>query len=220
MSKKDDVKNYLLSKISNLHNFIEDCSSDKIYIAEYNENNTSYLLKSVDSTNETGKIEVRKGEGKTAKQISFDIKKVFTICNSSEISFIPIDGKGLLKTANCDFVFFNKYNFCFVEMKLNAISLDPRKIEDNRNKAVEQLQYTIDYFDTTLSKNYLELMLEAYIATPDTYPRENTAFQSIQVQFLEKTGIQLFESREKMYESQMKNEKKTIMLEEKLEGFL
>jgi hypothetical protein len=44
------------------------------------------------------------------------------------------------------------------------------------------------------------LSLEAFIATPDIYPGENTVFQSIKVQFLEDTRIELFESKEKRYE--------------------
>jgi hypothetical protein len=197
MSKKEEIRNNLHSQINNLECFIENFSSNKIYIAEHDKNSTSYLLKNVDLKTKTCNIEIRKGARKIVESIPFDNNKVFTIYNSCEICFIPIDGKGLLKSANCDFVFFNEQNFCFVEMKLNATSTDKRTIEDNRKKAVKQLQNTIDYFDKTLLKNYSGLLLEAYIATPNTYPQEDTAFQSIKVQFLENTHIELFESREK-----------------------
>ena len=202
MSKKAEVRNRLFSQIEkkdDLKYLIENFSDDEIYIAEYATNNTSYLLKNIDFKAKICIIEVRKNEERVAETIPFDRNKVFTIYHSGEICFIPIDGKGLLKTANCDFVFFNELNFCFVEMKLNAISTDERKIEDNRKNAVRQLQNTINYFDTKLSKNYSGLLLEAYIATPDIYPRENTAFQSIKIQFLEDTCVELFESREKRY---------------------
>jgi hypothetical protein len=41
---------------------------------------------------------------------------------------------------------------------------------------MQKLKNTIAYFDTKLLKNYAGLLLKAYIATPDTYPREDTAF--------------------------------------------
>ena len=198
MSKNSIVDN-LRSAINNLNSFIDFFSADEIYIAEYDGNNTSYLLKSADFITKTCNVEIRKGQGKVVKTIPFDSNKVFVIYNSSKICFIPIDGKGLLKTGHCDFVFFNEQNFCFIEMKLNATSTDERTIEDNRKKAVKQLKNTINYFDTKLSRNYSNLKLEAYIATPDVYPQENTAFQSIKVSFLEETGIDLFEGRKKKY---------------------
>ncbi|HCC51014.1 MAG TPA: hypothetical protein DEQ30_02330 [Porphyromonadaceae bacterium] len=201
MSKKETVKGNLHSQIDNLEHFIESFSADKIHIAEYNENSTSYLLKSINFENKTCNIEIRRSQGKDVETIPFDDSKVFTIYHSGEICFIPIDGKGLLKTGHCDFVFFNEQYFCFVEMKLNATSMNAQTIEDNRKKAVRQLKHTINYFNTQLSNNYAGLLLEAYIATPDTYPRKDTAFQSIEVQFLEEMGLGLFESREIRYDN-------------------
>ena len=212
MSKKDDLKNILHSTIDNLDYFIEEFSGSTIYVGEYDKNSTSYLLKSIDFVNEICEIEVRQGRGKVTASMKFDNNKVFTIYDSNDICFIPIDGKnGLLGgTSNCDFVFFNEHDFCFVELKLNATLTDEqtllqqeRAIRQNRKDAVEQLKNTIIYFDTQLSGNYSGLLLEAYIATPDIYPRENTAFQSIKIQFLEDTHIELFESREKRYAKQM-----------------
>jgi len=199
MGKKEKVSANLHSQIKNLSFFIEEFSADEIYIAEHDANGTSYLLKSVDFTTNTCIIEIRQAEGRLPKTIPFDNSKVFTIYHSGEICFIPIDGRGLKKNS-CDFVFFNEQNFCFVEMKLNATSTDVRKIEDNRKKAEKQLINTIRYFDDILAKNYAGLLLEAFIATPDTYPKEDTAFQSIKVSFLEQTHVRLFESREKRYD--------------------
>ena len=45
--------------------------------------------------------------------------------------------------SHCDFIVFNDTDFCFVELKLNAISLN--KVNQNRNKGVKQLSNTIDY---------------------------------------------------------------------------
>ena len=146
---KEHIVNKLHSTINNLAYFIEDFSSDEIFIAEYDINATSYLLKYIDFTNETCRIEIRRDQVKGMEIIPFERNKVFAIYNSTEICFIPIDGKGLLRT-HCDFVFFNEQDFCFVEMKLNATSTDERAIENNRTKAVKQLKHTITYFDDEL----------------------------------------------------------------------
>ena len=197
--KRNELTNILLSKISNLSVFLEKYSSKEIFIAEYEDNSTSYLLKNIDLDKNTCIIEVRKGQGKENVSMMFDKSKVFSIYNSDEISFIPIDGKGLLKEDNCDFVFYNEKNFCFVELKLNATSLQEQTITGNREKAIKQLNNTINYFNEKLNQNYCGLELEAFIATPDIYPRENAVSRSLRERFLIKTSIPLFENREKKY---------------------
>ncbi|MDR0415443.1 MAG: hypothetical protein LBH84_08550 [Prevotellaceae bacterium] len=199
MTKSDVLTKVLHSKIDNLSDFLEKFSSSEIYIAEYSANGTSYILKNADWNTKTGAIEVRRGRGKTPELVTFSKDKIFTIYNSSEIGFIPTDGRGLLKSRCCDFVFFNDTNFCLVELKLNATSTNDLTIRNNRVKAIEQLKSTLRYFDKILSKDYSGLELEAFVATPDTYPQRDTAFQSLSVSFLEATGVKLFESREKRY---------------------
>ncbi len=200
MSKRDELKSKICS-IPNSVRYLQEYVSPEIFITEKEEDNTAYVLSDVDKINKTCKVA-------TVKTV-LDEEKNFVIINSPNIVFIPIDGKnGLLGgTSNCDFVFFNDINFCFVELKLNAtltINQTPlqqeRAIRKNRKKAIQQLKNTKEYFDTKLSCDYKNLILEAYIATPDIYPRENTAFQSIKVQFLEETHIEVFENREKRYE--------------------
>lgn len=63
---------------------IESFSADKIHIAEYNENGTSYLLKSINFENKTCNIEIRRSQGKVVETIPFDDSKVFTIYHSGE----------------------------------------------------------------------------------------------------------------------------------------
>ncbi len=114
------------------------------------------------------------------------------------VGFIPIDGKkGLLGfgDSHCDFVFFDGNDFCFVEFKLNATSL--KKVDENRNKAIKQLSNTIDLFDDKLAKNYEGLNLEAYVCTPEFYPRFNSSWAGFAEEFLEKYGIPLFEINDK-----------------------
>jgi hypothetical protein len=198
MNKRHELKTRIGNKISNTHYYLESVSAKKICIAEYENDSTSYILKDIDMNSNTCMIEVRKSKF-TPIIIHFDANKVFSVCSPDSIIFMPVDGdKGLCKnTSVCDFIIFNKKYFCFVELKLNATSLDERKIEDNRKKAIKQLKNTIHFFDAKLAHNYCGLNLEAYVATPDSYPREDTAFQSIKVRFLEETGIKLYESRVK-----------------------
>jgi len=193
MSKYDELRGRLEKLIPTLSTFLNTLSKTEILVAEYEKNNTAYILTNIDIINKTCLI-----EGIT---IPLDETNVFYIYNSPIVDFIPVDGKrGLLGgSSNCDFVFYNEHHFCLVELKLNASSLEERAIRKNRVKAVSQLTNTINHFDSVLSKNYSELNIEAYVSTPDIYPRENTAFQSIKVNFLENTGIELFEGREKRY---------------------
>lgn len=134
--------------------------------------------------------------------IDFDDTKVFKILNTESIGFIPIDGKtGLLGfgDSHCDFIFFDNEYFCFIEFKLNATS--QRKIEKNRKKAIKQLENTINLFDQKLARNYQQFNLEAYICTPDTYPRDNTSWKKLAQDFLENNEIPLFEAKEKNCQS-------------------
>ncbi len=92
-------------------------------------------------------------------------------------------------------MFFDENDFCFVEFKLNATSV--RKINKNRIYAVEQLKNTINLFDNNLDKNYGGLNLEAYVCTPEFYPRLNASWQELAQDFLEEYGIPLFEINDK-----------------------
>ena len=62
-----------------------------------------------------------------------------------------------------------------------------------------QLSNTINYFDNKLEKNYSGLKLEAYLSTPDTYPKQDTSWTNFEVEFLEKYGIPIFEKNEKLF---------------------
>ncbi len=67
-----------------------------------------------------------------------ELDKVFTVENNSfKAGFIPIDGKfGLLSCgkSHCDFILFNENDFCFIELKLNAVSSEERAVRKNRKK--------------------------------------------------------------------------------------
>ncbi|WP_200888927.1 hypothetical protein [Aphanizomenon flos-aquae] len=92
--------------------------------------------------------------------------------------------------------FFDENDFCFVEFKLNATSL--RKVDANRDKAIKQLTNTIDLFDKKLNGNYADLNLEAYVCTPEFYPRFNSSWIAFAKDFLEEYGFELFEINNKI----------------------
>jgi hypothetical protein len=170
-------------------------SRSNFFISDYE--GQSFLVLSIDMANNSYKIRINKTEQTLA---DFDKNKAFEVENSKLVGFIPIDGKyGLLKfdDSYCDCIIFDENDFCFLEFKLNATSLEVRAVRKNRKKAVKQLGNTIQLFDEKMSNDYEGLKLEAYVGTPETYPRENTAWESLKVEFLETYGIELFEGTKK-----------------------
>jgi hypothetical protein len=195
MSKFTSTTQKLNLAFLNLSEILEIESRSDFFITDYE--GQSFLVLSVDTADNTYKININKIE-----QIceNFEKNKVFEVENSKLVGFIPIDGKyGLLKfdDSYCDCIIFDENDFCFLEFKLNATSLEVRAVRKNRKKAVKQLGNTIQLFDEKMSNDYEGLKLEAYVGTPETYPRENTAWESLKVEFLETYGIELFEGIKK-----------------------
>jgi hypothetical protein len=194
MSAFEAIKKRLFNTFIHLNDVFQIETRNDFSITDFE--GQSYLILESDETHFTVQInnELKTFEG-------FDENKIFVVKNSKKIGFIPIDGKkGLLGYGDsyCDFLFFDENDFCFIEFKLNSISTEPRAVRKNRKKAVNQLSNTIDFFDNQLYKHYDGLNLEAYICTPETYPRNDTAWMAIEVAFLEKYGIPLFEKRDKI----------------------
>ena len=164
---------------------VEDChdtsSAEHFFIVEEEKSGTSVIVEQVDEN-----------------EVFFSVINP----NKEVINFIPIDGKnGMLKYdgSYCDAVIFENRFFTFLEFKLNPTSSVERAVRRNRKKAVQQLLNTIAFFDEKLVRNYQDLTLEAIIATPDIYPRKDTAWDSIAIEFLEEYGIPLYEDTEKKY---------------------
>ena len=156
-------------------------------------------------------IEDKSEEGKTvfvenANERCFKIENK----NLKEILLWPIDGGFLGKydkfseelTRRCDCVFGFVNYLAFIEFKTSATSENFRKIKDNRNNAVEQLEHTLDYlekvFKMKLTEKFKNHSFEAFICTPPHYPRQDTHFQRLSVRFLETYNIELFEKNEKI----------------------
>lgn len=63
---------------------------------------------------------------------------------------------------------------------------------------MRQLVNTISFFDEKLKKNYKQLNLEAYVCTPEFYPRLDASWQELALNFLETYEIPLFEENNKI----------------------
>jgi hypothetical protein len=194
MSKFDDIKELLSNAFEDFSVVLEIEMRSEFSIIDYK--GQSFIIININSDDNTFTIKIN---GVDNVKNDFDITKLFNVINSKIVGFIPIDGKkGLLKFGNshCDFVFFDENDFCFVEFKLNATSL--KKVDANRNKAISQLTNTIDLFDNRLNRNYADLNLEAYVCTPDCYPRFNSSWIAFAEDFLEEYGFELFEKNDKI----------------------
>jgi hypothetical protein len=196
MSKFEDIKELLSTAFDNFSDVLEIEMRSEFSMIDYQ--GQSFIIKNVSSDDNTFTIKLNVVD--TVKN-GFDITKLFNVINAKIVGFIPIDGKkGLLGfgDSHCDFVFFDENDFCFVEFKLDATSL--RKVDKNRDKAINQLTNTIDLFDNKLVRNYAGLNLEAYVCTPEFYPRFNSSWIAFAKDFLEEYGFELFETNNKICE--------------------
>ena len=194
MSKFEDIKELLSTAFDNFYDVLEIEVRSEFSIIDYK--GQSFIIKNISSDDNTFTIKLN---GVDTVENGFDITKLFNVINAKIVGFVPIDGKkGLLGfgDSHCDFVFFDENDFCFVEFKLNATSL--RKVDANRDKAIKQLTNTIDLFDKKLNGNYADLNLEAYVCTPEFYPRFNSSWIAFAKDFLEEYGFELFEINNKI----------------------
>ncbi|MBE9249958.1 hypothetical protein IQ226_12475 [Dolichospermum sp. LEGE 00240] len=194
MSKFEDIKELLSTAFDNFSDVLEIEMRSEFSIIDYQ--GQSFIIININSDDDTFTIKLN---GVDTVENGFDITKLFNVINAKMVGFIPIDGKkGLLGfgDSHCDFVFFDENDFCFVEFKLNATSL--RKVDANRDKAIKQLTNTIDLFDKKLNGNYADLNLEAYVCTPEFYPRFNSSWIAFAKDFLEEYGFELFEINNKI----------------------
>jgi hypothetical protein len=195
---KIEVLSKKISEIGDFHKFLQvsytEQRSNFAILSDYK--GQSYVIVGEAETTFT----IKTNEVETI--INRDDTKIFHVSNAQKIIFVPVDGKkGLLSFIDsyCDAVIFDEKDFCFLEFKLNASSL--KKVVQNRVKAISQLSNTIDLFDEKLDRNYEGLHLEAYIATPLSYPRNDASWKKLAVEFLEKYGIPIFETNEKVCKS-------------------
>ena len=198
MSKFEDIKELLSTAFDNFSDVLEIEIRSEFSIIDYQGQSFIIINHNLDDNTFTIKL-----NGVDTDKNGFDITKLFNISNSKMIGFIPIDGKkGLLRfgDSHCDFVFFDENDFCFVEFKLNAISEEERAIRSNTRGAIDQLKATISWFNYKLSKNYAGLNLEAYVCTPEFYPKFSASWGGLREEFLEDYNTDLFQVNDKICE--------------------
>jgi hypothetical protein len=110
--------------------------------------------------------------------------------------FMPPDGP-----VRCDCALFSVDEFCFVEFKTNATSSLASTIRENRRKACEQLENTIQLIKKAVAVEPLFSLVnfEAYLCSPPHYPSKDTSLFSKRIEFLETYGVLLFEKSEKQF---------------------
>jgi hypothetical protein len=196
MSKFEDIKELLSTAFDNFSDVLEIEIRSEFSIIDYQ--GQSFIIINHNSDDDTFTIKLN---GVDSVKNSFDITKLFNVINAKMVGFIPIDGKkGLLRNASqrCDFVFFDENDFCFVEFKLNAISEEERAIRSNTRGAIDQLKATISWFNYKLSKNYAGLNKEAYVCTPEFYPKFSATWGGFMTEFLEDYQTDLFQIKNKI----------------------
>ena len=196
MSKFEDIKELLSTAFDNFSDVLEIEIRSEFSIIDYQ--GQSFIIINHNSDDDTFTIKLN---GVDSVKNSFDITKLFNVINAKMVGFIPIDGKkGLLRNASqrCDFVFFDENDFCFVEFKLNAISEEERAIRSNTRGAIDQLKATISWFNYKLSKNYAGLNKEAYVCTPEFYPKFSATWGGLMTEFLEDYQTDLFQIKNKI----------------------
>jgi hypothetical protein len=197
MSKQIAFKDLLIEKFSTAKEILQIENREFFYITDYKEQ--SYIVFKYDEFDSTIYFQ---GNERTEKIENINEDNLFKITNNTQTIFVPIDGKkGLLKDGNskCDFIIFDEFTVCFVEIKLNAISTEDRAINKNRKKALKQIINTVTIFDKELNKDYKGLQLEGYICTPIIYPRQNAEWISLAVEFLEQYNIPVYETNIKIF---------------------
>lgn len=199
MSRLDGLIETFSLSIPNLKDFLTKEKRTQFEIVDHSKDG-SFVIQEINTEKGTCTI-LHTKQG--VLNIVYDQTKSFTVVNNSNNTcLIRIDGKlGLLKfdDSYCDFILFDENVFCFVEMKLNASSDSPNAIQRNRIKAIKQIASSAEYFDQKLDRNYEKLSLEAYVATPGFYPRQNTSWEDLRINFLETHGIPLFEGTHKVF---------------------
>ena len=135
-----------------------------------------------------GLIDPDDSEGKNPTYIDYDVEKaeawnVSVQCNNrNDYSFIAVDNNipltkeinGKKETASsCDAMLYSKNTVCFIEIKAD------KKGNDWRDKAVKQIESTIDFFGENINKFNSK---KAYIANSKR-PQFYASYKDIQQEF-------------------------------------
>ena len=130
---------------------------------------------------------------------------LFKIINSNnhQIALWAVDGcffKRGSSDERCDCIFFSDSEFCFAEFKFNSSSTSLLTISQNRDKAISQLRSMITLLHIKSGTYpFSQFNCEAYLCTPETYPRKNTAISKYAIEFAENYNISLYEQNHKTF---------------------
>ena len=122
--------------------------------------------------------------------------KYFSIVNQSghSYSLLLID-KGLIKTPltkKCDCAVVNSKDLLLIEFKANALTDNPLRIDNNYQKAIEQILATMNIFAAyyrTINVSLKDLRnVEAYICFRHGYPKNTASQMNYQVSFAQRSG--------------------------------
>ena len=90
----------------------------------------------------------------------------------------------------------------FLELKLNATSIQQKSADDTREGGLFQIAKTIEFFQNELSKkgqslNDIEVI--AQVAMSPVSPKSDATYKLIKSAFAEKYGYDFFDSREVLF---------------------
>ncbi len=123
--------------------------------------------------------------------------KVFELVNDShkEVFLWHIDGVVYKKSSKCDCAVITSDEMEFIEFKTEASNKTAEAIEENYNKASEQLQQIVLDVKARCGKVGVELTsvvpVEAHAVFNPTVPSDSAMKKNISVKFLVKTGVRL-----------------------------
>lgn len=123
--------------------------------------------------------------------------KVFELVNGShkEVFLWHIDGVVYKKSSKCDCAVVTSDEMEFIEFKTDASNKTAEAIEENYNKASEQLQQIVLDVKARCAKVGVELTsvvpVEAHAVFNPTVPSDSAMKKNISVKFLVKTGVRL-----------------------------
>jgi hypothetical protein len=203
MNKVEKIIETLKKGIDNLSDFIQIETRSSFEIMELDEKNQSYIIKEISD-------DICELVADEELKVKYQENKIFKVKNAKFTAFIPVDGKeGLMsataverikgkKPKRCDCIFFDEYDFCFVEFKFNITG--SRNVSNRKINGIEQLKSTIDKFIDTLNENHKDLYLEAYLCIPNKFKviKETATLQQKKVEFGDKYEVELFETNEKI----------------------
>lgn len=123
--------------------------------------------------------------------------KVFELVNDShkEVFLWHIDGVVYKKSSKCDCAVITSDEMEFIEFKTEASNKTAEAIEENYNRASEQLQRIVLDVKARCAKVGVELTsvvpIEAHAVFNPTVPSDSAMKKNISVKFLFKTGVKL-----------------------------